>query len=100
MNIYIGNLSRETSEDDLRQAFQAFGQVTSVAIIKDKFTGDPRGFAFVEMSNNTEAQSAISGLNGKELKGKAMSVNEARPRSDSPRGDNRRQGGGGGRRSW
>jgi len=92
MNIYVGNLPREATEDDLRKAFEAFGEVTSAKIITDKFTGDPRGFGFVEMSNNTEAQSAISGLDGKDLKGRSLRVNEARPRTD----DRRRGGGGGG----
>ena len=92
MNIYVGNLPREATEDDLRKAFEAFGEVTSAKIITDKFTGDPRGFGFVEMSNNTEAQAAISGLDGKDLKGRTLRVNEARPRTD----DRRRGGGGGG----
>lgn len=86
MNIYVGNLLREATEDDLRQAFEAFGQVTSVKIITDKFTGDSRGFGFVEMPNSTEAQSAISGLDGKDLKGSTLKVNEARPRRDDRRG--------------
>ena len=93
MNIYVGNLLRETTEGDLRQAFEVFGQVTSIKIITDKFTGDPRGFGFVEMPNSSEAQSAISGLNGKDLKGRTLKVNEARPRDD-------RQGGFGGRRRF
>lgn len=106
MNIYIGNLSYEVSEEDLKQAFGAFGQVSSVAIIKDKFTGEPRGFGFVEMPNNTEAQAAISGMNSKELKGRALTVNEAKPRNDGQRGgdrrygNDRRQSGGRERRSW
>ena len=86
MNIYVGNLPREVTEEDLRKAFEAFGQVTSAKIITDKFTGDPRGFGFVEMSNSTEAQSAISGLDGKDLKGRTLRVNEARPRRDDRRG--------------
>jgi RNA recognition motif-containing protein len=93
MNIYVGNLLREATEDDLRQAFEAFGQVTSVKIITDKYSGDSRGFGFVEMPNSTEAQSAISGLDGKDLKGNALKVNEARPRDD-------RQGGFGGKRRF
>jgi len=92
MNIYVGNLPREATEEDLRQAFGAFGQVTSVKIITDRFSGDSRGFGFVEMSSSSEAQSAISGLDGKDLKGRALRVNEARPRED------RRGGFGGGRR--
>lgn len=86
MNIYVGNLPREATEEDLREAFEAFGEVTSVKIITDRFTGDSRGFGFVEMSNSPEAQSAISGLDGKELKGRSLRVNEARPRSDDRRG--------------
>lgn len=93
MNIYVGNLLREATEGDLREAFEAFGQVTSVKIIKDLYTGDSRGFGFVEMPNSSEAQSAISGLDGKGLKGRTLKVNEARPRSDV-----RRSGFGGGRR--
>jgi RNA recognition motif-containing protein len=95
VNIYVGNLSREVTEEDLRKAFEAFGQVASVAIIKDKYSGQSRGFGFVEMSDKTEAQSAITGLNGKELKGRTLNVNEARPRSESGRGGGRGFGGGG-----
>ncbi len=102
MNIYVGNLSREVTEQDLQQAFEAFGQVASATIIKDKFTGESRGFGFVEMPANAEAQSAITGMNGKELKGKTLNVNEARPRSDGRQGQGGGGGGrrGGGRRSW
>lgn len=82
MNIYVGNLPREATEDDLRQAFEAFGQVTSAKIITDKFTGYSRGFGFVEMSESPEAQSAIKGLDGTDLKGSTIKVNEARPRRD------------------
>jgi RNA recognition motif-containing protein len=98
--MYVGNLLREATEDDLRQAFEVFGQVTSVKIIKDMYTGDSRGFGFVEMPNSSEAQSAISGLNGKDLKGRTLTVNEARPRSDDRRGGGGfgRGGFGGGRR--
>jgi len=91
MNIYVGNLSYTITEDDLRQAFEAFGQVTSASIIKDKFSGQSKGFGFVEMPSKEEAQAAITALNGKEMKGRNLSVNEARPRTDD-----RRQGGGGG----
>lgn len=94
MNIYVGNLSYKINEDDLRSAFEAFGQVESAAIIKDKYSGQSKGFGFVEMPSAEEAQSAISSLNGKELKGRPIKVNEARPRSDNRRG---RGGGGGGR---
>ena len=105
MNIYVGNLPREATEDDLRKAFEAFGEVSSAKIITDKFTGDSKGFGFVEMSSNSEAQSAISGLDGKDLKGSSLRVNEARPRRDDRRGGGGgggfgrgRPGGGGGRR--
>ncbi|MFQ5964240.1 MAG: RNA recognition motif domain-containing protein [Candidatus Scalinduaceae bacterium] len=99
MNIYVGNLSRNVTEDDLREAFEAFGQVTSATIIKDKFTGEPRGFGFVEMQAKAEAQAAIDGMNGKDLKGRTLNVNEARPRTEGHRGGGRPGGGrpGGGR---
>ena len=93
MNIYVGNLSSEATEQDLQQAFEAFGQVESVKIIKDRFSGESRGFGFVEMPAKGEAQSAIEGLNGKEMKGRALKVSEARPRSETRRGGGR----GGGR---
>ncbi len=96
MNIYVGNLSYSVTEDDLKQAFEAFGQVASVSIIKDKFSNQSKGFGFVEMPTQEEAQAAISGMNGKELKGRAMNVNEARPRTDDRRSSG--GGGGGGRR--
>ena len=91
MNIYVGNLSFEVTEEDLRQAFESFGQLSSVRVITDRDTGRSKGFGFIEMSNDAEAQAAISGMNGKELKGRALKVNEARPRSE---------GGGGGRRRF
>jgi len=99
MNIYVGNLSFDTTEDQLRQAFSGFGEVSSVNIITDKYTGEPRGFAFVEMSGKAEAIAAISGLNGQELNGRALNVNEARPRAEGAggRGGGNRGGGGGGR---
>ena len=102
MNIYAGNLSREVTEEDLRQAFEAFGQVESAAIIKDKYSGESKGFGFVEMPAKAEGQSAINGLNGKELKGRTLNVNEARPRSEARRGGGRPSGGrrGGGQRSY
>ena len=81
MNIYVGNLSREVTKDDLLEAFEEFGQVESVKIIMDKVSGESRGFGFVEMPAEAEAQSAINGLNGKEVKGETLIVNEARPRS-------------------
>ncbi|MGZ3513089.1 MAG: RNA recognition motif domain-containing protein [Thermodesulfobacteriota bacterium] len=89
MNIYVGNLSYNATEETVRQAFESFGQVISARIIKDKYTGQPRGFAFVEMPAQSQAQAAIRSLNGKELLGKEITVNEARPRADQ----GRRQGG-------
>ena len=86
MNIYVGNLSHNTTEEDLQQAFEAFGQVASARIIKDKVSGESRGFGFIEMAVEDEAKAAISGLNGKELKGQMLKVNEARPRSEGHRG--------------
>jgi len=105
MNIYVGNLSRDVTEEDLRQTFEAFGKVETAAIIKDKFSGESRGFGFVEMPAKAEAQAAITGANGKELKGRPLKVNEARPRPQGGRGGGggRRGGGGGGgggRRFW
>ncbi|MFZ2052892.1 MAG: RNA-binding protein [Candidatus Aminicenantales bacterium] len=90
MNIYVGNLLREATEADLRQAFEAFGQVTSVKIITDRYSGDSRGFGFLEMPNHQEAKSAVSGLNGKDLKGCTLKVNEARARDDRQGGFGRR----------
>jgi RNA recognition motif-containing protein len=98
MNIYVGNLPQEATEDDLRQAFEAFGRVATAKIITDKFTGNSRGFGFVEMPNSPEAQAAINGLDGTDLKGSSIKVNEARPRQDRGRGDFSRRGPGGRRR--
>ncbi len=95
MNIYVGNLSREATEDELRQAFEAHGQVTSVNIIKDRYSGESRGFGFVEMSTKSEAQAAINGLNGTPLGERTLSVSEARPRTEGG-GGRRPYGGGGG----
>ncbi len=83
MNIYIGNMSSDTTEDQLRQAFEGFGEVSTVKIITDRDSGQPRGFAFVEMSAKSEADAAISGLNGQDLNGRALNVNEAKPRAES-----------------
>ena len=93
MNIYVGNLSFQTTDDDLRQAFEAHGEVSGANIIRDKFSGDSRGFGFVEMPSDDEAQAAIAGLNGSDMGGRALNVNQARPRTD-----NRGGGGGGGGR--
>lgn len=94
MNLYVGNLSQETTEDELKETFAPFGEVRSVTIVTDKYSGESRGFGFVEMPVQAEALAAISGLAGKELGGRRISINEARPR------DERRSGGrqGGGRR--
>ena len=94
MNIYVGNLSPGITEEDLQQAFEAFGKIASVTVIKDKFSGESRGFGFVEMPDKAEGQSAIDGLNGKDLKGQTLNVNEARPRSEKRRGGGKRGGGG------
>ncbi len=96
MNIYIGNLSQSATEETLRELFEEFGKVDSVKVIKDRFTGAPRGFAFVEMPSSDEAQHAINELNGTDIDGMSIRVNEARPqenRTGGPRG-----GGNGGRR--
>jgi RNA recognition motif-containing protein len=117
MRIYIGNLSRDISEDEVKQEFAAFGAVDSVALIKDKFSGELKGFGFVELPVQAEGEAAIAGLNGKEIKGRKVTVNEARPMTENRAGGgggsrggfgggNRRSGGsggnsgGGGRRSW
>jgi hypothetical protein len=86
MNIFVGNLSCDISEEELRTAFSAFGQVSKVTILKDKFSGEPRGFGFIEMPARAEARAAINGMNQKELKGHALNVNEARPPSERPGG--------------
>ena len=94
MNIYVGNLSYEVTEEDLRTAFESFGKVESANIIQDKYSGKSKGFGFIEMPSAEEAKSAIEGLNGKELKGRNLNVNEARPRSES-RSDRGGRGDGG-----
>ena len=86
MKIYVGNLSSEVTEEELRQEFEAFGEVTSADIIIDKYSGRPRGFGFVEMASESEGQAAITGLNGKTLKERTLNVNVARPRTDNRRG--------------
>ena len=112
MNIYVGNLSYQSTEADVKQAFEAFGKVASVSIISDQYTGRSKGFGFVEMPDANEAKAAIAGLNGKDLNGRAINVNEARPKTEGrggggggssrgPRGGGDRGGRGGGRRdSW
>jgi RNA recognition motif-containing protein len=85
MKIYVGNLSSDVTDETIREAFESFGQVASAKVIKDKYTGQSRGFGFVEMVEQTQAQTAIKSLNGKELQGKEISVSEARPRRDEGR---------------
>jgi RNA recognition motif-containing protein len=89
MNIYVGNMSYKMTEDDLRDLFAEFGEVTSAKIIEDRETGRPKGFAFVEMANNDDAVNAINSLNDKEIMGRNLKVNEARPRRESFRRNNR-----------
>ena len=109
MNIYIGNLSRDVTEDDLRQMFQPFGTIDSVNVIKDKFSGVSKGFAFIEMPVKEDAEAAMTALKGKELKGRPLDCNEARPREERRpnsggggfgRGRGRGGNGGGRHGSW
>jgi cold-inducible RNA-binding protein len=112
MNLYVGNLSYQTSEEDMESAFAGFGNVKSVAIIKDKESGQSKGFGFVEMASDEEGRAAIEGMDGRELRGRKLRVNEARPREDrfaggggGGRGGDRGArsgggGGGGGQRRW
>lgn len=102
MNIYVGNLAYTISEEDLQKAFEGFGKVASVNIIRDQFSNQSKGFGFIEMPEQAEGLAAISGLNGKEMNGRALNVNEARPRDEGGRGGagggfkKRGPGGGGG----
>ncbi len=98
MNIYVGNLPFETTEDNLHVTFAEYGEVTSARVITDRMTGRSRGFGFVEMANNNEAEAAIRALNGKDMGGRTLTVNEARPREnrDSRWGGGDAGGGGGG----
>jgi cold-inducible RNA-binding protein len=110
MKLYVGNLSFSTTEEALQAEFAAFGQVEEVAVISDRDTGRPRGFAFVSMANENEARTAIESLNGTDLDGRTITVNEAKPKSNvgsgsgggrgGPRGGGRSSGGGGGRDRW
>ncbi len=97
MNIYVGNLSYKATEEDLKEAFEVFGEVETVKVIKDKYTDRSKGFGFVEMPSKDKAQTAINELNDTEFKGRTLKVNEARPRSEGYRGGGRE---GGGRRSY
>jgi len=92
LNIYVGNLPKTASDEEVRKLFEAHGEVSQVKLIKDNFTGELRGFGFVEMPNGTEAQAAIKAIDGTEMEGRKLIVNEARPKTDRPHG-----GGGGGR---
>jgi cold-inducible RNA-binding protein len=98
-NLFVGNMSFQTTESDLRALFEPFGQITRVHIATDRETGRARGFAFVEMANDAEAAKAIAGLDGKEVGGRNLKVNEARPREErsGPKGGSSGSGGGGGR---
>jgi len=102
MKIFVGNLSRRVTQDALQQLFETFGQVATVEIISDKFSGESKGFAFIEMPTKSEAEAAMQGLNGRDMDGKSLTVNEARPRNNDRRGGGgggeRRFGGGGGGR--
>lgn len=94
MNIYVGNLPYSVTDSDLRETFSRFGEVSQVNLISDRFTGESKGFGFVEMSSNAQADAAIKALNGTDMKGRNITVNQAKPKSDRPA----RSGGGGGRR--
>jgi RNA recognition motif-containing protein len=105
MNIYVGNLSYDATDDELQELFAEFGEVSSASVIQDRESGRSRGFGFVEMPNDAEAQAAINALNGRDVQGRSLRVNEARPREERPRGNggfrsSGNQRGGGGRRSW
>ena len=96
MNIYVSNIPYTTTEDELRDAFSAFGNVSSARIIKDKLTGKSRGFGFVEMGNDDEAKTALDGMNGAELSGRKINAREARPREEGPGRNGGGNGGGNG----
>ncbi len=100
MNIYVGNLAYSVTEEDLKKAFEAYGQVATANVIKDQHSDRSKGFGFVEMPDQTEAQAAISGLNGKDLNGRSLNVNEARPKADKNRGGLGGGRGGGGERRY
>jgi cold-inducible RNA-binding protein len=106
MNIYVGNIAFDASEDEVRSLFASYGEVTNVNLLKDKFTGQPRGFGFVDMALDAEAQKAIHELNGRELRGRKLTVNQARPREERAPGGGggggygRGSGGGNRRNSW
>jgi RNA recognition motif-containing protein len=95
MNIYVGNLPYNVTDSDLRETFSQYGSVDTVNLITDKFSGDSKGFGFVEMNNNSEADAAIKALNGTDYQGRNITVNQAKPKGDRPA-----RGGGGGARRW
>jgi RNA recognition motif-containing protein len=95
VNIYVGNLPYKITDTDMRELFAAYGEVSSVSMVKDKMTGQSKGFGFVEMPNDSEASAAIQGLNEKPVQGRNIKVNEAKPREDRPRTGGGRPGGGG-----
>ncbi len=97
-NLYVGNLPHSTTESELRTVFEAHGAVEKVSLVTDRDTGRPRGFAFVEMTNSGEAEKAVAALNGSELGGRTLKINEAKPKTDRPRTGGQRFGGGGGGR--
>ncbi len=99
MNLYLGNLSRDVTEADLRELFEPFGRIDAVSVIKDKFSGVSKGFGFIEMPVKEEAEAAIKALHRQPLKGQSMDITEARPRDDRKRGHGGNSGGGR-RRSW
>lgn len=108
MNIYVGNLSKDVTDEDLQGLFSEYGSIKSVKVIRDLFSGESKGFGFIEMPGSTEAQKAINELNSRDLKGKKIVVNEARPKTDTRKGGGGGRGGprsggsggGGGRKSW
>jgi len=100
VRIYVGNLSYQVTDEELRQAFEPFGEVASASVIMDKFSGQSKGFGFVEMPSKSEGEAAISSLNGKDLKGRALNVNEARPRPEGGGGGGGARRGGGAGRPW
>ncbi|AHF04578.1 RNA-binding protein [Marichromatium gracile] len=89
MRIYVGNLPYSVTDDELRDIFSGFGELASAEVIKDKFSGQSKGFGFVDMPNNSEADTAIKALNESDMKGRKLTVNEARPRAERPRGGGR-----------
>ena len=98
-NLFVGNMSFQTTESDLRSMFEPFGEITRIQLMTDRDTGRARGFGFVDMANDEEAAKAISALNGKEVGGRALNVNEARPKTERSSGGQRYGGGGGGGRN-